>query len=110
MMRTTRNGVSAGVAAHGRHTDDVAIGLALVDVRLAQRGHAVDQHPLRIGVDETHRHVSSMIVGGGDLVEAVVDEDPIRHAGERFSRPDAVRVEGAHAGDALRHNVSANRT
>ena len=79
MVRTTRNGVSAAISpaspvAQRRHADDVAIALPLVDVGLAQRGDAVGQHRARVGIDDAGGIATAVIVGGGDLVEALFEE------------------------------------
>ena len=44
-------GLVAAVPGHARQPEDMPIGLLLVDIGLAQRRDAVDQHALGVGVD-----------------------------------------------------------
>jgi len=78
-----RNDQERGLRAHralrlaeeGRQADQMAIGLALVDVGVAQRGHAVLQHALRVGPHETAGIALAMVVDRGDRVQALLDEE-----------------------------------
>src|SRR5258708_30154970 len=51
-------------------SDDMPVGLALVDIRLAQRGYPVEQHAARIRKDDRGLETLAMIGGGRDLVDA----------------------------------------
>src|SRR2546426_6904790 len=75
--------------------------LALVDVGLAQGGHAIAQHAVAVRVDQADLEATTVVVGGGDLVEALLGEE---------ARPvlepvvvDGARVVGVERDDALEH-------
>ena len=52
------------------------VGVALIYVGFAQRGDAIDQHGARVGEDDAGLQALAVVVGGGDLVDAL----PVKQA------------------------------
>ena len=108
-MRTTRNGVSLSASSPPffddvRQAEDVPVALLLVDVGLAQRRDPVDQHALGVGVDDAGLEAVAVVLGGGDLVEAVIGEE-IRPGLQRVA-VDAADIGGLQREDALERDGS----
>src|SRR5258708_27785585 len=75
------------------------VGLALVDIRLAQRGYPVEQHAARIGKDDRGLETLAMIGGRRDLVDA----SSVKMIGPLLKTVvvDAPRIFGLGANDQL---------
>ena len=67
-------GFRPDVASDVRQPENMTIALLFVDVDPAQRDDAVDQHPLGGGINDAGLHAGPVVLGGRDLVEAVVQE------------------------------------
>ena len=75
----------------------MAVALAFVDVRFAQRGDAVFQHGARVGVHDAGCQAFLFVLDVGDAVVAVFGEE----GGPRLQRiaVDGVGVAGVEGGD-----------
>src|SRR6516162_6916659 len=72
--RLRSQAIVSGLADY-RQPDDMAVAVPLVDVRAPQCGDPVVQHRTRIGVDDAGAVAAFAVIGRGDLVETVLDEE-----------------------------------